>query len=252
MEPALDTRQRRWNRLSEWPLLVASFAFLAAYSWQVIGNLKGSADAIADAVINATWLVFAVDYAVNLWLAPSRWNWFRRHLLDLLVVALPLLRPLRAIRLVTVVQQFQRHAGPVIRGRVIIYTATTTLLLVYVAALAVLDAERDEGSITNLGDALWWAFVTITTVGYGDLAPTTVTGRLVAGGLMLGGITLIGVVTATLASWIVERVSEEQAESSASKADILELQAELRALRDRLGESPSTGSDDHASDPPRG
>ena len=81
----------------------------------------------------------------------------------------------------------------------------------FVAALAVLDFERNarEASITTFGDALWWAFVTITTVGYGDYSPVTVEGRLVAVGLMLGGIALIGLVTASLASWIVERVAAE-------------------------------------------
>ncbi|WP_237358201.1 potassium channel family protein [Rathayibacter tritici] len=60
------------------------------------------------------------------------------------------------------------------------------------ASLAVLDAERDTPGalITTFDQALWWAFVTITTVGYGDLYPVTGTGRFIAAGIMLGGIAM--------------------------------------------------------------
>ena len=77
--------------------------------------------------------------------------------------------------------------------------------IVYAASLAILDVERDhpESEIKTFGDALWWASTTVTTVGYGDLHPVTGMGRLVAVALMIGGITLLGIMTATMASWIV-------------------------------------------------
>lgn len=61
-----------------------------------------------------------------------------------------------------------------------------------------------------------WAMTTVTTVGYGDRFPVTETGRFVAGGLMLAGIALLGVVTASLASWLIERVAEVEEESQAA------------------------------------
>jgi hypothetical protein len=81
----------------------------------------------------------------------------------------------------------------------------------FVAALAALDAERGDpdANILDFGDALWWAITTMTTVGYGDRYPVTTTGRIVAGGLMVGGIALLGTVTATLASLLIERVADE-------------------------------------------
>ncbi|WP_052462619.1 potassium channel family protein [Nigerium massiliense] len=84
-------------------------------------------------------------------------------------------------------------------------------LLAFVGALAVLDAEREfpGGNITTFGDALWWAFTTMTTVGYGDLYPITTMGRFVAVGLMLGGIAILSTVTAAISSWMVERVRDE-------------------------------------------
>ncbi len=105
-------------------------------------------------------------------------------------------------------------------------------------ALAMLDAERDgRGPIQSFGDALWWALETITTVGYGDMYPATVEGRFVAVGLMLSGIAVIGVVTATFASWLLERVEEiEEIEEgmAASAADVQALREEVQRLRESL------------------
>jgi voltage-gated potassium channel len=111
------------------------------------------------------------------------------------------------------------------------------MLLVFVAALAVLDAERSApgATITTFGNALWWAFVTITTVGYGDFTPITITGRLIAGALMLGGVALLGIVTATLASWIVERVAvKEEDAQAATRGEIRALAQQVARLQDAL------------------
>ncbi len=98
-----------------------------------------------------------------------------RRLLDaaLAVIALPLLRPLRLLRLVAVIGVLNRRAGSSLRGRVVVYVVGATTLLTAVAALAMLDAERNApgANITTVGDALWWGITTITTVGYGDRSP---------------------------------------------------------------------------------
>ena len=229
--------QTRWIRLTEWPLAAAAFLFLAAYAIEVLAQLEGGALQATETIINVTWLAFIADYVVMLALAKKRWHWFRHHLFDLAIIALPALRPLRLLRLVTLVRTLQGIAGDAFRGRVVSYVAITTALLIFVASLAILDTERDTPGalITNFGDALWWAFVTITTVGYGDLYPVTEIGRFIAAGVMLGGIALIGVVTATLASWIVENVARRDlASQSATQREVAELADEIRLLRIEL------------------
>ena len=194
----------------------------------------------------AAWVAFAVDYAIRLTLATDRRRYFLRHLLDLAVIALPLLRPLRLLRLVTVFGALNRRAGASLRGRVAVYVAGATTLLTTVAALAMLDAERTapESNITTIGDSLWWGATTITTVGYGDRYPTTTEGRVVAFGLMLGGIALLGVVTATLASWIIDRVREEnEAEREATWAQVEAVMTEVRQLRAALDPESGRGRD---------
>lgn len=76
---------------------------------------------------------------------------------------------------------------------------------------------------------------TVTTVGYGDSYPATAQGRLIAVGLMLAGIALLGVVTATLASWLVQRVSEaEEQTQAATRQQIDQLENKIDALRAEL------------------
>ncbi|MFT4282779.1 potassium channel family protein [Microbacterium sp.] len=224
-------RLARWERAVEWPLTIAAVAFLGAYAAQILARSHGAIQGIAEVVLWVTWAAFVVDYLVRLTLAVPRGRWFVRHLLDLAIVLLPVFRPLRLMRFLTVIALIQRNTGAMLRGKVVIYTVGATVLTVVVSALAVLDAEQSAGgTITSLGDALWWAVVTITTVGYGDFTPITVQGRVIAVGLMVGGIALIGVVTATLASWIVEKVSLENRSSAAATS------AQVDALRDEIAE----------------
>jgi voltage-gated potassium channel len=216
--------------------MFAALAFLGAYAWPILSReLPVGALLACTAITWIAWGAFAIDYIARLALAPDRARYIVRHLHDLAVIVLPLLRPLRLLRLITVIGALNRRTGSSLRGRVVVYVAGSTVMLTSVAALAMLDAERDaaDANITTIGDALWWAITTITTVGYGDRYPTTTTGRAIAVGLMIAGIALLGVVTATLASWLVERVSAENAaERTATAGQVDALMAEVRALRE--------------------
>ncbi|EME23125.1 potassium channel family protein [Rhodococcus triatomae] len=229
--------QQTWERRTEWPMAGVALLFLVAYSCQVLLTLTPAWHAVCEAVITGSWVLFVVDYVVRLVLAERRLHWFLHHLLEFLVVVLPAIRPLRLLRLVAMVTVAQRAIGGAIRGKVLVYTICTSTLLLYVASLAMLEAERGhpDSSVKSFGEALWWSMTTVTTVGYGDYSPVTTTGRLIAAALMIGGISLIGVVTATIASWIVEQVAEEDAAKQAATANqIEELRHEVRRLTESL------------------
>ena len=242
------TRLRAWERAAEWPLAGAAIVFLGVYAWEVLTNAQGAAKEAAELVIGTVWALFGVDYIVRLVLAPSRGRWFLHHLPDLAIIVLPILRPLRLLRLVTLVSIMQRSAGTALRGRITLYTAGSASLLIFTSALATLDAERHEpgSSIRTFGQALWWALTTITTIGYGDTVPVSTEGRFIATLLMIGGVALIGAVTATLASWIVSLVEEENAEQeAATQAQVAALQQQVSELSqriDRLLEERGSGS----------
>jgi voltage-gated potassium channel len=225
-------RLARWNKTAEWPLTIAAILFLIAYATQIIARPDGVLSVACELILFVTWAMFVIDYITRLIITENRWRWFSRHLLDLAIVVLPMLRPLRLMRFLTVLALIGRTTGNMLRGRVVIYTVGATVLTVFIASLAVFDAERGIGDIETFPDAVWWAFATITTVGCGDFYPITVTGRITAVGLMIGGLALLGVVTATLASWIVERVADQNTKTvHATEAQVEQLRLEIGELK---------------------
>lgn len=229
----LQTRLQRWESKAEWALAGCAAVFLALYTVEVLGEPQGRTLTVVSWTLTLLYLPFVLDYLVRLYLAEKRFQWFIRHPLDLAVATLPFLQPLRFLRLVALVRILQRAFGDAIRGRVIAFTAFGALLLAYVAALAELKAERyaPGAHITNFGDAVWWAITTLSTVGYGDFVPVTSNGRVIASLLMVGGISLIGVVTATVATWIVRELAYEEDVKEAATAEHIELlQSEILRL----------------------
>jgi len=210
--------------------MVAALVFLAAYSVQVIGDVSERQAQMLELIQWITWGAFTVDYVARLILAPQRWRWFAGHLPDLAMVVLPVLRPLRLLRLVTLLKVLYGTAGKALRGRIVTFVVVSAVFLTYCASLAVLDAEQhaEGANILSFGDAVWWSLTTISTVGYGDHYPVTLIGRAVAAALMVSGIAVLGVVTASIGSWLVERVSAT-ATVAVEQAD-----ADLRGQLDRL------------------
>src|SRR5215217_4112563 len=224
---------QRWEQMTEWPLMIAAVVFLAAYAVPILH--PGLPSWLLDSCLLLSWLtwgIFVVDFAVRLFLAEERLRYIVRHWYDLLVIVLPLLRPLRLLRLIPLLSVLNRRAKIRLRGRVGIYVAGGAILLAFCAALAVLDVERSstDANISDFGDAIWWAVTTMTTVGYGDHYPVTSVGRVVAFGLMLGGIALLGTVTATMASWLVESVQAEKEQAEDLQAKVQRLEAKIDLL----------------------
>lgn len=223
-------------------MLILSLAFLIVLIVPLVSDLPHPL-AVAFTVANIViWAGFAIDYLARLYLVPARWRFVRSHPLDLLVVVVPFLRPLRALRLLrlarlgAVAGVAHRRAQRSLHATVAAYVTATAAGLVVLAAAMMYDAEKDApgANIHSFADGLWWASTTVTTVGYGDQYPTTGTGRLIAVALMIVGIALLGVVTATVAAWFVDRLRGVQAAEERTEATLAQVLNELRAVNARL------------------
>ncbi|MCX4880524.1 potassium channel family protein [Streptomyces sp. NBC_00847] len=229
-----QSAQARWEHLTQRPLLALAVAFALAYAVPIVDSSAGhSLTAVCTAVEWVVWGAFAADYVARLALSRHRREFVRGHWLDLCAVVLPMVQPLRLLRMVATLMLVGRRARMAHQIRLTTYVAGAVVGLLMFGSLAVLSVEREspDGNIRTLGDALWWSFTTMTTVGYGDHAPTTGLGRMIAVGLMLAGIALLGVVTANIAAWFLARFEKDDVEERRQTEAIEALTDEVRALR---------------------
>lgn len=243
--------ERTWQRWTEVPLLVASLLYLAAYSWRVIADLSGEGRTIANIVILVTWGLFILDYLVRLSLAKHRRAWFRQNWVALAFALIPVLRLVRLLRVLTYVPGMKVTAGNLLRSQILVYGAGAAIVLISLSSLAVLEAERHApgATITTFGIALWWACTSVTTTGYGDYVPVTLLGRAVGVGVMFGGVALAGVITATLASWVLERATRNNPDAEpSSRAQVRALNEKVEALTAALAARDTTRGHDDAPD----
>lgn len=209
-ETTVPTRQEAWAEKTSGLLFVLSIVFILAYSLAVLLEpLSLQANTAVILTVLVIWLIFIVDYIVRVVLSTRRWHFFYTHIPDLIAVVVPIFRPLVQLGNVTAIPYFKRKSGAAERLRLIIFAIAFIALFIYTISLAVLAAERHApgATITTFGDAVWWAFVTMTSTGYGDFVPITVRGRVYAVLLMFGGLSIIGIISATVLSYLTERIA---------------------------------------------
>lgn len=201
----------RIERFTEVPMLVLAIVYIPVFIVEYLPDVPPEIRRGSDFLQGAIIAIFAVELLVKVVVADQKLWYLRSRWLEVLIVVLPFLRPLRVLVILPVfmrvVKGMERVLGPY-RG---IYVLVLGLLTVLTGAgLVLLFESRTSGPITSYWDALWWAVTTITTVGYGDTYPLTPAGRVVGMLLMLVGIALFGVLTAAVAAYFVERTEDEE------------------------------------------
>ena len=209
--PSIEKRTR-WEHATSPILLVLGIGFIVAYSIYVLWvPLPDQLSTAVWVVLSVSWAALAVDYLVRLVLTPrgQRGHFVGHNLIDLLSVLIPLFRALRVVDLLRGIPYFAKANGNAVRARLITFASVYALLFTYFIALGTLSAERgaEGANITTFGDAIWWACVTITSVGYGDTYPITLMGRVLGTMLMFGGLAIIGAATAVIVSYLNERIA---------------------------------------------
>ena len=180
--------------------------------------------------------LFAAEYLFRAWAAPDRWQYVRHNLVELVAVIPPargfrLLRLLRIFRVASDLADVLATLRLSHQARLISRIALLWLAVLFVSAVGLYWAEREVNpAVTSIADAIWWAVVTLTTVGYGDVTPITLEGRIAAGILMVLGITFFSILTAALTSALAARHAFGPSTTSNLSSRLRELE-ELRATK---------------------
>ena len=211
---ALDTKQelavQKWERRSTIPLAALALVYLALYAVEVLGDAR--IVKLLDLVLisDLIWAIFIVDFVARFVMHDDKKLFLKRNVIELIGLILPFFRAFRMFRVVIAIG-FLARAAQTLQSRINIYLGIILPLLVFTCSLGIYDAEHDAAgaNITNFGDAIWWAFVTVTTIGYGDYFPVTFEGRFIAVLLMLSGLALVSVITVSFASWFLDRLNIE-------------------------------------------
>ena len=234
-----DMPMAQWDKGNRWALLATAAVFLALYAIRVIAQPPAVAAVAIEIALDALWAFYAVDYALTMYVAEHSWKWMSKHILGLLILVAPLIPALHFVRVVAALYALHRGSLTWVRGHINIYIASAGVLLLSTGALLVLEAERGApgASIKNYTDALWWAFVSVTTIGYGEYYPVTATGKLITVAVVIAGIALIGVITGACAAWVIKEISlngDKTAPVTTAQADKIERKLEM--LSDRVVE----------------
>lgn len=187
------------------------------------------------------WLVFTLDYLARLAVAPNKWEYVKTNVFDLIAI-LPLnflmtvlnvthlgrfTRINRIARIVGLFGRLSRNKRSILYTNGFIYVIYISLGILIIGSGLFSIAEN-----INFSDALWYSIVTVTTVGYGDIAPKTEAGKLVASILMLLGIGFIGILTSTITSYFSRK--NEAIRETQESTEMQELRIEVKELSEKL------------------
>ncbi|MEF3193414.1 MAG: potassium channel family protein [Halothiobacillaceae bacterium] len=238
-----NARARRWAARLE--VLVALAVLWLPFSWYA--EAKGVIDLHALRILDlGVWALFLFELLVLSLLVNDRWRYWRQNWLNLVIVlggvplllaqhdtSLALLRLLRLALLLVVVIRMARHFLRMMARHAL--AATLVIALFLTVSIGTLVASIDP-NFDSLGDGLWWALVTISTVGYGDVVPATPEGRWLGAILILFGVLTFSMVMANLAAALVSMEVEETSEEierEEVRHELLILQR-LEALEERF------------------
>lgn len=231
-----ETEPRAARLRLEWTMLALAAAMVPLVLIQETSN---SVDVLAwaERLSGLIWLAFVIEYVYLFRLADNKRRFVRAHWFDLLIIVvtppivwlpneLEAFRALRVLRVVRVLAMFGRANHTLrrfLRRDSLPYVVILSAFVILLGGLTIHALEPNTAE--TVGDGLWWAAATLSTVGYGDIAPKTVAGRVLAVSIMTVGGGTFAVLTAGIASLFV------QAEGGKTDDDVLALRDELQAIR---------------------
>jgi len=192
-------------------------------------------------------IIFIVDYIIRLRISKNKKEFFKNNIFDFIAILpftsllrifrafrlfrlLKIVKVIKLVKLITFFKMFTSRIRVFLHTNGFIYTVYISFSIVLLGAVGIYIVENNK-TVSSFEDALWWSFVTTTTVGYGDISPTTNAGRLIAGVLMMVGIGFIGMLTSTIATYFLKRKPSTLC-ASKNELDVSDLtQEELNTVK---------------------
>jgi len=244
VDPLENEVARRWATRFELPMLFVVLWIPIQWYMEVQGVVGHPASRLGDWVI---WLTFVVETTtltllVNDWRIYLRQNWMN---LLIILVGLPLiwditpyaalLRSLRLLLLVSFLVRFSSTLREVLAHNRLGTTLAVSLVVIVMAGLLM---SAIDPSVSTPWDGIWWAWVTVTTVGYGDIVPTTAAGKLFGSLLILLGVGLFSLMTASFSSFFIGRdVTKVEQEIEKDVGRLQREEIDIHATIERVGRS---------------
>jgi voltage-gated potassium channel len=224
-------------------MLVLCIYAMAALAMEVVLPLDEQTKGIIDIADSAVCAFFFIDFLINMIKAPNKWQYFYRWgWIDLLssIPTIDILRVGRTARILRIIRILRAFRAAKIIATFILErrkesafmaAALVSILLIIMGSISVLHFEKGipSANIQTAEDAIWWAVVTMTTVGFGDKYPVTMEGRSVAVMLMVCGVGLFGMFSGFIASWFLSPGKVKE------KNDLEIIRQEIEELKRMIG-----------------
>jgi len=227
------------ERVTKYPMTLLGIAWLVIGIIVVTTDVNSTASTALVGTLFALWVILLVEYVVRLVITPDRRGYLKRRWAEPATVVAPPLQGWHVVgieKICLLLHEGALRVEAILKHhslfRVLIAAGATLLLGAWLVML--FEGNAKGSNIHNYPDALWWAIVTVTTVGYGDRFPVTGGGRAVAVVLMLVGIGLIGVLTATVASLFIKEHTD--ANRQVYQKGHADLGQRLSVISDRLAD----------------
>lgn len=157
-------------------------------------------------------IVFSIDYFIRLYIAEDKLFFIKDNIIDLIAIipfnsvfqAARFTKIFKVLRILIFMVKLGKYIDKFIKTNNFHYVLWLTLATILFGALGMHLTEQ-----RSFADSLWWSFVTVTTVGYGDISPSTPIARLIAVVLMITGIGFIGMLTGTIATYFIKKPEDD-------------------------------------------
>lgn len=227
--------------------LILSFLALFVISGLLFAPIDSESKQVLIGLDFIICSVFLLQLTIDLFRAENKTSYLKVHWIDFLA-SIPMIEPLRfarifqILRVILVLRSSKRIFRELFSNRKETTLASIILLLVLLLTIGagtilLLEHKQPGANITTGHDALWWAFVTISTVGYGDHYPVTNSGKLVASLVIICGVGVFGMISGLVTSLITEPtdLQNQKLENKDKKLDlILEQQQQILERLDKL------------------